>query len=261
MLRSKGAFALLNNLILSKMLTFAPGKLFASYYTSFIHCCTLQLPASAQLLSTPSWEHMRHSAGSHNHQEDAHSRSITKALRTHGKTLLSYSRHIPRRGRAQEGRGPLQRHVRHRARHPGPRRTRACSVHGLQPSHFFFSSSLSLGAGSSVVFLSLSHQSFQNFSSSTRFFSFASLSSRLESMVANHSSRAASSSARVAYWFMQLFIAFCCVRHEKVAVKVLVEQQAAKSKRFLSIACHFVLSCLLEDIPLTSSAHLFLTRL
>ena len=131
MLRSKAAFALLNNLILSKMLTFAPGKLLASYYTSFIHCCTLQLPASAQLLSTPSWEPMRHSAGSHNHQEEAHRRSITKALRAHEKTLPSYSRHIPRRGRAQEGRGPLQRHARHRARHPGPRRTRAFSVHGL----------------------------------------------------------------------------------------------------------------------------------
>jgi hypothetical protein len=107
--------------------------------------------------------------------------------------------------------------------------------HALPPSHFF-PSSLSLGAGSSVVFFSLSHQSFQNFSSSTRFFSFANLSSRLESIVANHSSRAASSSARVAYWFMQLFIAFCCVRHEKVAVKVLFEQQAAKSKeKHLSI--------------------------
>jgi hypothetical protein len=109
--------------------------------------------------------------------------------------------------------------------------------HDLPPAHFF-PSSLALGAGSSPVFFSLSHQSFQNFSSSRRFFSLASLSSRLESIVANHSSRAASSSARVAYWFMQLFIAFCCVRHEKVAVKVLLEQHAAKSKRCLSIACH-----------------------
>jgi hypothetical protein len=47
--------------------------------------------------------------------------------------------------------------------------------------------------------------------------------------VANHSSRAASCSSRVAYWFMQLFIAFCCVRHAKVAVKVLLVQHAAKS--------------------------------
>jgi hypothetical protein len=114
--------------------------------------------------------------------------------------------------------------------------------HDLPPSHFF-PSSLALGAGSSPVFFSLSHQSFQNFSSSRRFFSLASLSSRLESIVANHSSRAASSSARVAYWFMQLFIAFCCVRHEKVAVKVLLEQQAAKSKGHLSIDCCFVLHC------------------
>jgi len=60
---------------------------------------------------------------------------------------------------------------------------------------------------------------------------------------------------------MQLFIAFCCVRHEKVAVKVLVEQQAAKSKKSLSIAHYFKLCCFLEGIPLTSSAHLFLTRL
>lgn len=97
-----------------------------------------------------------------------------------------------------------------------------------RPNHFF-SSSLSLGAGRSVVFFSLSHQSFQNFSSSRRFFSLACLSSRRESIVANHSSRAASCSSRVAYWFMQLFIAFCCVRHAKVAVKVLLVQHAAKS--------------------------------
>lgn len=101
--RSKVALALLNNLILSKMLTFAPGKLFASYYTSFIHWCTLQLPVSAQLLSTPSWELVRHSAGSHNHQEEAHRGSITKALRTHGKTLPSYSRHVPRREALKRG--------------------------------------------------------------------------------------------------------------------------------------------------------------
>lgn len=131
-LRAKGAFALLNNLILSKMLTFAPGKLSALYYTNFIHWCTLQLPVSAQLLSTPSRELVRHSAGSHSHQEEAHRGSVTKALRTHGKPLSSYSRYIPRRGGgAQEGRGPLQKHARHRAKHPGPRRTRACSVHGL----------------------------------------------------------------------------------------------------------------------------------
>jgi hypothetical protein len=117
--------------------------------------------------------------------------------------------------------------------------------HDLPHPHFF-PSSLALGAGSSPVFFSLSHQSFQNFSSSKRFFSFANLSSRLESIVANHSSRAASSSARVAYWFMQLFIAFCCVRHEKVAVNVLLEQHAAKSKVCPSIACCFVIYCSLK---------------
>jgi hypothetical protein len=106
--------------------------------------------------------------------------------------------------------------------------------HDPRPDHFF-SSSLSLGAGRSVVFFSLSHQSFQNFSSSSLFFSLACLSSRRESIVANHSSRAASCSSRVAYWFMQLFIAFCCVRHAKVAVNVLLVQHAAKSMMELSV--------------------------
>jgi hypothetical protein len=40
---------------------------------------------------------------------------------------------------------------------------------------------------------------------------------------------------------MQLFIAFCCVRHEKVAVNVLLEQHAAKSEEHLSIDYCFVL--------------------
>ena len=152
------------------------------------------------------------------------------------------------------------------------------------PPHLFFPpSATSLGTitsfPASSVFTTLlpcsskPHHSRWNFSASFLFSSLSSRSFRLESLVANHSSRALSCSSKVAYCIMQLFMALCVTRQEKVAMNVCCRAQAAKS------VMRSVRSCLdielrhdSEDrshasrdleiiLPLISSAHFARTRL
>lgn len=238
----RSLFALYIHMYAERRLEFAPGKLFAPYYTIVIHSSN----SSSRLVAGCSPEALKvryvfapvSSGHSHNWETcrgpshaHAHGAPLASGVPQVSSTCTNHS--------YWWGSGlcwPF--HARQMSRSAPNSRISFLTVFSFP---HFFPSSLSLGAGNSVVFFSLSHQSFQNFSSSTRFFSLACLSSLLASMVANHSSRAASSSARVAYWFMQLFIAFCCARHEKVAVKVLLVQQAAKSEDSRQVPCRCVL--------------------
>lgn len=101
MMGSIGVLVLPTDVILSKMLTFAPGKLSASYYTSFIHS-----PASGVRYLPSSLLHLpgsssKHSTSSHHHQEETHRGSVAEGLRISARTLLLFPRQTEKSRRSR----------------------------------------------------------------------------------------------------------------------------------------------------------------